>query len=161
VYAFLQKILHVIAETPYFMTKQVNKFFPSARVSGEITPEYLGVGYIIGPKISGVLVAGGVLAWFGFIPLLATLVPPDVIAAQMVKLGYLASDYDTAGGPGGWDPVATYLQRLFSSHLPGVRIRQIGAGAVAAGGFITLDKNHPHHYFFFQRQYWFPEKTRG
>src|SRR6218665_99996 len=63
-YAMLQKIFHVIAETPTFMTKQVNKFLPSAKISGEITPEYLGVGYIIGPKISGVLVAGSVLASF-------------------------------------------------------------------------------------------------
>src|SRR5512138_3707427 len=62
-YAMLQKIFHVIAETPAFMTKQANKFFPSAKVSGEITPEYMGVGYIIGPKIAGVLVAGSVLAW--------------------------------------------------------------------------------------------------
>src|SRR3989337_3288096 len=54
-YAILQKIFHVIAETPAFFTKQTNKIFPSARVSGEITPEYMGVGYIIGPKIAGVL----------------------------------------------------------------------------------------------------------
>ena len=47
------------------------------RVNGDITPEYLGVGYIIGPRIAGVLVAGGVLAWLGLIPLLASLVPPD------------------------------------------------------------------------------------
>ena len=56
IYAFLQKVLHIIAETPAFMTQQTNKYFPSAKVSGEITPEYLGVGYIIGPKIAGVLV---------------------------------------------------------------------------------------------------------
>ena len=73
-YAILQKVLHFIAEVPYIATKQTNKFFPSARVSGEITPEYMGVGYIIGPRISGVLVAGGVLSWLVFIPLLATLV---------------------------------------------------------------------------------------
>ena len=35
------------------------------------------------------LVAGGVLAWLGLIPLLASLVPPDAIATQLVKLGYL------------------------------------------------------------------------
>ncbi len=35
VYAFFQKILHLIAETPYFMTKQANKYFPSAKLSGE------------------------------------------------------------------------------------------------------------------------------
>ncbi|MFX8879534.1 hypothetical protein ABTM72_19280, partial [Acinetobacter baumannii] len=91
---------HVIAETPYYATKQVNKFFPSAKVSGEITPEYMGVGYIIGPKIAGVLVAGGVLSWLVFIPLLSSLVPGDIIAAQLVKLGYLA-DITKAGGKGG------------------------------------------------------------
>ena len=99
-YAFLQKIIHVVAETPYFMTKQANKYFPSARISGEITPEYLGVGYIIGPRIAGVLVAGSVLTWFVFNPLLASLVPSDVIASQLIKLGYL-KDAATAGGPGG------------------------------------------------------------
>jgi len=141
VYAILQKIFHVIAETPFWMTKQANKFFPSAKVSGEITPEYLGVGYIIGPKISGVLVAGGVIAWFAFTPLLASLVPPDTIAAQLAKLGYLA-DVTKAGGPGGWDP-ATHSFADYSTAIYRAYIRQIGAGAVAAGGFITLIKTIP------------------
>ncbi len=140
-YAILQKIFHVIAETPFWMTKQVNKFFPSAKVSGEITPEYLGVGYIIGPKISGVLVAGGVIAWFAFTPLLASLVPPDTIAAQLVKLGYLGG-LDKTGGPGGWDPVAHSFAD-YSTAIYRAYIRQIGAGAVAAGGFITLIKTIP------------------
>jgi OPT family oligopeptide transporter len=141
VYALLQKIVKLIAEAPSFAVQQTNRYLPSAVVSGEITPEYMGVGYIIGPKICGVLVAGGVLAWFGLIPLLAVLTPPDVIAAQLIKLGYL-QNLATPGGPGGWDPVnhtfastATALYRAY--------IRQIGAGAVAAGGFITLLKTLP------------------
>ena len=141
VYAFLQKLLHIISETPYYMTQQVNKYFPSARISGEITPEYMGVGYIIGPKISGVLVAGGVIAWMGITPLLASLVPPDVIAAQLVKLGYLAG-LDKTGGPGGWDPIA-HTFNDYSAAIYRAYIRQIGAGAVAAGGFITLIKTIP------------------
>lgn len=140
-YAIMQKIFHVIAETPFWMTQQVNKFFPSAKVSGEITPEYLGVGYIIGPKISGVLVAGGVIAWFAFTPLLASLVPPDTIAAQLIKLGYLGG-LDKAGGPGGWDPI-NHTFADFSTAIYRAYIRQIGAGAVAAGGFITLIKTIP------------------
>lgn len=140
-YAILQKIFHVIAETPFWMTKQANKFFPSAKVSGEITPEYLGVGYIIGPKISGVLVAGGVIAWFAFTPLLASLVPPDTIALQLAKLGYL-TDLAKPGGPGGWDPV-THTFADYSTAIYRAYIRQIGAGAVAAGGFITLIKTIP------------------
>jgi len=141
VYAMLQKIFHVIAETPAFMTTQVNKFFPSAKVSGEITPEYMGVGYIIGPKIAGVLVAGSVLAWFVFNPLLASLVHPDLIANQLIKLGYL-KDLSTAGGPGGWDPV-THTFNDWSVAIYRAYVRQIGAGAVAAGGFITLIKTIP------------------
>jgi len=143
VYAMLQKIVHVIAETPSFMTKQTQKFFPSAKVSGEITPEYLGVGYIIGPKIAGVLVAGGVLSWFVFTPLLASLLNDNgvIIAAQLVKLGYLQA-VTVAGGPGGWDP-ATGQFADWSTAIYRAYIRQIGAGAVAAGGFITLIKTIP------------------
>jgi OPT family oligopeptide transporter len=141
VYALLQKVLHVIAETPEFATRQTQRFFPSAKISGEITPEYLGVGYIIGPRIAGVLVAGGVLSWFVFIPLLASLVPADVIAAQLAKLGYLKS-VATAGGPGGWDP-ATHNFADWTTAIYRAYVRQIGAGAVAAGGFITLIKTIP------------------
>ena len=60
---------------------------------------------------------------------------------QQVKLGFL-TDIKTAGGYGGWDPAtqtfadpATAVYRAF--------IRQIGAGAVAMGGFITLIKTIP------------------
>jgi len=141
VYAFFQKILHLIAETPYFMTKQANKYFPSAKLSGEITPEYLGVGYIVGPKIGGVLVAGSVLCWFVFIPLLASLVDPTAIAMQLNKIGYL-KDIAVAGGAGNWDPVnktfGDFSQAIYLAY-----VRQIGAGAVAAGGFIMLIKTIP------------------
>lgn len=140
-YALLQKVLHFIAETPTWVTKQTNKYFPSATVNADVTPEYLGVGYIIGPRIAGVLVAGGVLAWLGLIPLLATLIPPDTIALQQVKLGLL-KDLATAGGKGGWDP-ATHTFTDMSEAIYRAYIRQIGAGAVAAGGFITLLKTIP------------------
>jgi OPT family oligopeptide transporter len=141
IYAILQKVLHVIAEVPAYITKQSSKYLQSAKVSGEITPEYLGVGYIIGPKIAGVLVAGGVFAWMVMIPLLSKLVPPDIIAAQLVKLGYL-SDVLTAGGKGGWNP-ATHSFNDYSAAIYYAYVRQIGAGAVAAGGFITLIKTIP------------------
>ncbi len=140
-YAILQKVFHVIAEAPAWATSQANKYFPSATVNGEITPEYMGVGYIIGPKIAGVLVAGGVLAWLGLIPLLATLVPGETIALQLVKLGYL-KDVLSPGGPGGWDP-ATKTFGTTATAIYQAYVKQIGAGAVAAGGFITLLKTIP------------------
>jgi putative OPT family oligopeptide transporter len=140
IYAILQKVLHVIAEVPKFATAAANKYLPAAVVSGEITPEYLGVGYIIGPRIAGVLVAGGVLAWLGFIPLLATLVPADTIAAQLAKLGLM--DPSVANARFGWDP-ATHVFTNLSDAVYRAYVRQIGAGAVAGAGFITLFKTMP------------------
>ncbi len=144
-YAFLQKVIHLISEVPTWATTQANKFLPSAQVSGEITPEYLGVGYIIGPRIAGVLVAGGVLSWLALIPLLATLVPADTIAIQLHKLGYL-KDLAIEGGKGGWHPAVGTAAAYFDDKAAAVYfafVRQIGAGAVAAGGFITLLKTLP------------------
>ncbi len=134
-YAMLQKVLHVICESPRYVTAVANKYMPSASVAGEITPEYLGVGYIIGPRVAGVLVAGGVCAAFCLTPLLATLVAPELIAAQLEKLGLKPDRF-------GWDPVtkqfADSAEAIYRAY-----IRQIGAGAVAAAGFITLFKTFP------------------
>ena len=145
VYALLQKIVHVIAEVPSWTMSATNKYLPAARVSSEITPEYLGVGYIIGPRIAGVLVAGGVLAWLGLIPLLATLVPPDTIAAQLNKLDLLRAITQADGTvkyPFGWDPYTHSFTDL-TSAVYRAYVRQIGAGAVAGAGFITLAKTLP------------------
>lgn len=140
-YAILQRVFHVIAETPAIVSRQANKYFPSATLNADATPEYMGVGYIIGWRIAGVLVAGGVLAWLGLIPLLASLIPPDIIAAQQVKLGFM-KDVITAGGKGAWDPI-THTFADMPEAIYRTYIRQIGAGAVAAGGFITLIKTIP------------------
>ncbi|HZG25247.1 MAG TPA: OPT/YSL family transporter, partial [Chitinophagaceae bacterium] len=141
VYALLQKMFKIIPESPVFATSATNRYFPSAQVAADITPEYLGVGYIIGPRIGGILVAGGVLSWLVLIPFLASLIPGDVIALQQVKLGFL-KDMATAGGFGTWNPVthqfADPAEAIYRAY-----IRQIGAGAVAAGGFITLIKTIP------------------
>ncbi|MEO6327836.1 MAG: oligopeptide transporter, OPT family, partial [Ginsengibacter sp.] len=64
-----------------------------------------------------------------------------IIASQLVKLGYL-KDINTPGGPGGWNPL-THLFDDSSDALYRAYIRQVGAGAVAAGGFITLMKTIP------------------
>src|SRR6202171_272287 len=139
-YATLQKIFHVIAETPTYVTSAASRIFPAATIFADITPEYMGVGYIIGPRIAGVLVAGGVLAWLGLIPLIASLTPGLTIATQLAKLGYLA---DVAHkGAYGWDP-STHTFAQLNRAIYFAYVRQIGAGAVACGGFITLLKTLP------------------
>lgn len=140
-YAMLQKGVHLIAQAPSYVTAAKNRFLPAACVGGEITPEYLGVGYIIGPRLAGIMVAGGVLAWLGLIPLIATLVPTHVIAEQLVKLGEMP-DLLTPGGPCGWNPDARTFYDL-STAIYRAYVRQIGAGAVACGGFVTLIKTLP------------------
>ena len=144
VYALLQKMFKIIADSPVFDTvkhKSLNSIFPSAQVSADITPEYMGLGYIVGPRIAGTLVAGSVLSWLVMQPLLASLVSPVVIAMQEIKLGFL-KDIHTAGGPGGWDPVTQTFANP-ASAIYRAYIRQIGAGAVAMGGLVTLIKTIP------------------
>jgi putative OPT family oligopeptide transporter len=144
VYALGQKLFRLIAETPLFDTvrsKTLNGIFPSAQISADITPEYMGVGYIIGPRIAGILVSGSVLSWLVMHPLLASLVDPVTIAQQQVKLGFL-QNIATPGGAGGWDPVT----RTFADPATAIYrayVRLIGAGAVAMGGLITLIKTIP------------------
>lgn len=135
VYAILQKVIRVIAEAPTWVSNMKSKIFPAATVNAEITPEYIGVGYILGIANSGLLVAGGVLAWLGLIPLLASLVPGDMIAAQLIKLGYTPAAF-------GFDEATKEFAQL-NTAIYRAYVRQIGAGAVAAGGFITLIKTIP------------------
>lgn len=91
--------------------------------AGDLTPELLGVGFIIGPKISAIMLAGGLTAWWGLIPLIdlfGTGLTSPVFPATTSLIG--------AMGPG----------EIWSSY-----VRYIGAGAVAAGGIITLLKALP------------------
>ena len=46
---------------------------PTRRCNVDISPEYLGVGYVIGPRIAGTMFAGGVLSWLVLLPLLSIL----------------------------------------------------------------------------------------
>jgi putative OPT family oligopeptide transporter len=134
-YALLQKVFGIIAETPTWVSNVKSKIFPAATVNADITPEYLGVGYILGVRYAGLLVAGGVLAWLALIPLLASLVPETMIAEQLLKLGYRPERY-------GWAEATSTFANL-NTAIYFAYVRQIGAGAVAAGGFITLIKSMP------------------
>ncbi len=93
-----------------------------ASVNANATSEYLGVGYIIGPRVAGIIFAGGVLSWLVIMPLMyffgKDLSHP--IYPGLVPIGQM--------GP--WDLWATY-------------IKPMGAGAVAAAGVVTLIKTVP------------------
>lgn len=94
-------------------------------ISAEVYPALISVGYICGPKIASYMLAGGVLSWFVFIPLI-TMFGGDTV--MFTANGMSVSEvYDAMGAIGIWK----------------YYIKYIGAGAVAAGGIISLIKTLP------------------
>jgi putative OPT family oligopeptide transporter len=108
--------------------------FPNATLRVDISPEYLGVGYVIGPRIAGTMFAGGVLSWLVFLPLLS-------ILGNFITEPFPPIHPNFANNP------ATGRPFLISEMSPGqlwsAYIRYIGAGAVLAAGLITLARTIP------------------
>jgi len=122
-YYFAQQIFKVWKEYP---TKVFGKPFESGSVSIENNPALLGVGYIIGPRIASIMFGGGVLAYLVLIP--------------MIK--YF--------GAGLTEPLAPSATKLISEmgiqgkdSIQSTYVLYIGAGAVAAGGIISLFRSLP------------------
>jgi putative OPT family oligopeptide transporter len=110
--------LAVIREQPTYNPA----FMPGASLRAHITSEYLGVGYIIGPRVAGTIFAGGVFSWLLMMPAIkffGSLVPTPIFPSPV--------------------PIA----EMTSDQLWNYYIRYIGAGAVAAAGLITLVKTMP------------------
>lgn len=93
-------------------------------VSTEVYPALVGVGYICGPKIASYMMAGGVLGWLVLIPAIVTFGGDTILFPGTVTISELMAE---KGASGIW----------------GNYIRYIGAGAVAAGGIISLIKTLP------------------
>jgi putative OPT family oligopeptide transporter len=98
-------------------------WLPGASFRAAITSEYLGVGYIIGPRVAGTLFAGGVISWLVLMPAIkffGSLSPTTPLYPSTVPIPMMTPD------------------QLWASY-----IRPMGAGAVAASGLITLIKTMP------------------
>jgi putative OPT family oligopeptide transporter len=93
-----------------------------ASIKADATPEYLGVGYIIGPRTAGILFAGGVFSWLVVMPMIY----------------FFGKDQLHPVYPG-TIPIA----QMGPSELWATYVRPMGAGAVAAAGLITLIKTLP------------------
>jgi len=108
--------------------------FPNATVAVDISPEYLGVGYVIGPRIAGTMVAGGVLAWLGLLPLIS-------ILGQFITEPFPPIHPSFAVNPATGRPFL--ISEMSAGQLWSAYIRYIGAGAVLAAGLITLARTIP------------------
>ncbi len=127
-YKFLYGILGFWNETAtWFRTGKDGKI-PDATLQSDVTPEYLGLGYIIGPRIAGELASGGVLSWLALIPLIAIFVPETRLVADLQRLGYSE----------GWKATHSHAQWIYFAY-----VRYVGAGAVACAGVMTLLKTLP------------------
>jgi putative OPT family oligopeptide transporter len=98
--------------------------FNAASVAVEVSPELLGVGYIIGPRIAAIMCAGGVLAYLVLIP--------------MIK--YFGSAATTVLAP---STIPTLISEMSPGQIRNEYILYIGAGAVAAGGIISVFRSLP------------------
>ncbi len=117
-YKFLMEGFQCWKDTPTYDPP----WYPGGRLAGNITPEYLGVGYIIGPRIAGTIFAGGVLSWLFLIP----------------AIKFFGGGLTTPIFPG-TVPIAD----MSPSQIWGSYIRPIGAGAVAMAGLFTLWRTIP------------------
>jgi putative OPT family oligopeptide transporter len=101
----------------------IRRGFPGASVSMEISPELLGVGYIIGPRVAGITFAGGVLSYLLFIPLIHFF--GDGLSTPLLS------------------PDGTLIRDMGPDEVHRTYILYIGAGAVATGGLISLVRSMP------------------
>lgn len=96
------------------------KSYEGSGIGMDVLPALAGVGYICGPKVSSYLLAGGTLGWFILMPLIA------LFGGDMVLY-----------------PATAPVSELGVWGIWGAYIRYIGAGAVAAGGILSLIKSFP------------------
>ena len=93
-------------------------------LSAEVYPALIGVGYICGVKIASFMFAGGLIGWFVLIPAIVTFGGDTILYPGTDTIANMYA----AGG----------AEAIWSSY-----IRYIGAGAVAAGGILSLIKSLP------------------
>ena len=120
-YKVLMSILVLWKDTPEYVFGRKSAL-PNGSLSAEITPELLGVGYIIGPRIAAVMMAGGVISYLVLIPLITFL-----------------GDFVTQIIP----PGDKLISAMSNGEIRNYYVRYIGAGAVTFGGIMTLIKTFP------------------
>jgi putative OPT family oligopeptide transporter len=128
-YKSLYSLFHLWPETIGVKIPLLRK----AVVELSASPALLGVGYILGRRIGAIMVGGGLLSWVVIIPFIAYKYGDTAIAAN--TLDYLHGK--------GLDPSITTIGQLSPGRIWDAYIRIIGAGAVAAGGIITVIKSIP------------------
>src|SRR5437660_5695562 len=129
----LSWIFNLLLTQVGYSTPQSSQF-PNATLDVDISPEYMGVGYVIGPRIAGTMFAGGVLSWLVLLPLLS-------ILGNYIQVPFPPIHPNYANNPATGLPFK--ISEMAPAQLWSAYIRYIGAGAVLAAGLITLARTIP------------------
>ncbi|HWQ35463.1 MAG TPA: oligopeptide transporter, OPT family [Blastocatellia bacterium] len=120
VYKFLMAGFKFWKEIP----DKVLAWYQGARVAAEISPELLGVGYIIGPRVASYMFGGGIMAALVLTPII-----------KFFGAGLTTSIFPAAAGE--------LIGNMNAGQVFDRYVRYIAAGAVAAGGIISLGRSLP------------------
>ncbi len=133
-YWIFMKLLGLWKEIPTLLRRTAHDFYPNATLTMNVTPEYLGIGYIIGPRVTLQMLGGGLFAWMVLIPLfsafpqIATFLKARDVFTTLKELGISAGaiqDLPTAG-------------QVHAAH-----VKYLSVGTIVGAGLITLIKTFP------------------
>ncbi len=120
--AFFKLIIDGLKAVPGEISFRIKGY--AGEIGTQIYPAVMSVGYICGPKISSYMFAGGILSWLVLIPMIVLFGENLILYPGTAPIGEMFAE----GGAGA----------IWGSY-----IRYIGAGALAAGGIISLIKSLP------------------
>lgn len=118
IYKFLYAGLKLWKEVP----EKIFKFYDGGSFSGELSPELLGVGYIIGPRVASIMMSGGVLSYLVLIPAI------KIFGSALQEPLFPATDI---------------ISNMTPKDVRMNYILYIGAGAVAAAGIMSMIQSLP------------------
>lgn len=115
-FKFAMSALHLWKETTFW---SFEKFY-KAGIGYELSPLLVGVGYLVGPRVAGTLLAGGVLGFLVIIPIIAYVAGTNIIAPGTIP-----------------------ISEMSTMQIRGEYVKYIGAGTVAFGGLLSIIKSLP------------------
>lgn len=123
-WGFLLGAVYKVLSNALFLWSEVVswtfKFYQRAVFSIDVTPALLGVGYIIGTRITAIMFAGGAVAWWAIIPMIKIFGEDAIIYPATMPISQLSAD-----------------------DIWGSYVRYIGAGTLTVGGLLSLGKILP------------------
>lgn len=121
-YWILMYLLGLWKQVPYLLERTAKQFYPNAMLNVGVAPEYLGIGYLAGPRVALQILGGGLFAWLFLVPLFSSF--PQLLSWLHVHITENPATF-----------TAKYVHERY--------VRYIAVGAVVGAGISTLIKTVP------------------